>query len=370
MKRPKSKPADELVAKSWRDVLPIHPACAAYPQIGAGELADLAADIRVNELQVEVVVFWDEAGKEWLLDGRSRLDALESNGINLIDKDGNFDRTRVPIAGKAANGVRTVRWGDEAENPFVLAASLNAHRRHLTPEQRRKIIETQAAAAEALVKAHPEKSDRQLAKDLGTDHKVVGRARKRAEATGAAPQLKRVGADGKARKVKPTAKASAKVVETEEPGVIKDNFLDTVSRETAILNAYKKVFAAADLDEGSKGEIRAAIGGLVSKWQSLERSTGTVAAADVRLPERFAELVAEKRALEIKIVGLESENSELRAKVAELANTIGRYEEAGAFLAPEPKRRRPRVTKLAEDPKSADDDIPPFLDRTGELTKH
>ncbi len=40
--------------KSWRDVLPIHPA---------------------------------------LLDGISRLDAMEANGINLVDHCGKFDRT-------------------------------------------------------------------------------------------------------------------------------------------------------------------------------------------------------------------------------------------------------------------------------------
>jgi hypothetical protein len=59
---------------------------------------------------------------------------------------------------------------------------------YITPGQR----------AEAAVKANPGKSDRAIAEEIGTDHKVVSRARKR---TGAqAPVGKRVGKDGKARK--------------------------------------------------------------------------------------------------------------------------------------------------------------------------
>ena len=57
------------------------------------------------------------------------------------------------------------------------------------------------AHAEELLKANPKRSDRSIAEEAKTDHKVVSRARKQLETTGVTPQLtKRVGADGKARK--------------------------------------------------------------------------------------------------------------------------------------------------------------------------
>jgi hypothetical protein len=93
--------------------------------------------------------------------------------------------------------------------------SANLHRRHLSAERKRELI------AE-LVKAHPEKSDRSIAEEAKTSHVTVGKVRREIEATGKADQLekagastgktdqlekettqpkKRVGMDGKARKV-------------------------------------------------------------------------------------------------------------------------------------------------------------------------
>ena len=72
-----------------------------------------------------------------------------------------------------------------------IVASLNAHRRHLTAEDRRKRIE-------ALVAADPAKSDRAIAKAAKVDHKTVAAVRANKEATGEIPQLTaRTGADGK-----------------------------------------------------------------------------------------------------------------------------------------------------------------------------
>jgi hypothetical protein len=63
-----------------------------------------------------------------------------------------------------------------------------------------------------LVAAQPEKSDRQLAKETGTTHPTIAKAREQAEATGKAlPVEKRTGGDGKTRKQpKRSAKANGK----------------------------------------------------------------------------------------------------------------------------------------------------------------
>src|SRR6266550_529556 len=50
------------------------------------------------------------------------------------------------------------------------------------------------------VAEHPEKSDRAIADELGIDHKTVGRARRKSTGDNA-PVGKRVGKDGKARKL-------------------------------------------------------------------------------------------------------------------------------------------------------------------------
>jgi hypothetical protein len=72
--------------------------------------------------------------------------------------------------------------------------SKNIHRRHLTAEQKRNLLVE-------LVKASPEKSNRQIAKTAKVDDKTVGAVRRELESTAEIPQLeKTVGADGKARK--------------------------------------------------------------------------------------------------------------------------------------------------------------------------
>jgi hypothetical protein len=91
--------------------------------------------------------------------------------------------------------------------------SANAHRRHLTREQKRDAIA-------ALLKLDPERSDRQIGKDLGADHKTVGAVRAKAEVTGEIPHSpERRGADGritKATKVPPVEEPSAPEEEPEE----------------------------------------------------------------------------------------------------------------------------------------------------------
>ena len=62
--------------------------------------------------------------------------------------------------------------------------SANIHRRHLSAEQRRELIER-------LLKANPGQSDRQVAETVKADHKTVAAVRQRAETSGEIPQITR-----------------------------------------------------------------------------------------------------------------------------------------------------------------------------------
>jgi hypothetical protein len=60
--------------------------------------------------------------------------------------------------------------------------SKNLHRRHLTPEQRRRVIA-------AVLKQDPKRSDRRVAEETRTDHKTVGKVREQLEGRGEIPHV-------------------------------------------------------------------------------------------------------------------------------------------------------------------------------------
>src|SRR5215475_9652179 len=71
-------------AKSWRDVIKIHPA-ADFPRLQDDELVALGEDIRKRGLHSRIVVFNETYGNRdsYLLDGVSRLDSMEHVGIKF-----------------------------------------------------------------------------------------------------------------------------------------------------------------------------------------------------------------------------------------------------------------------------------------------
>jgi hypothetical protein len=77
----KRTPAEATAApqrKSWRDVLPVHPAAKLFDP---NDTPELTKDVEKYGVQVEIVLWKDQ--KHFpiqLLDGRSRLDALERAG--------------------------------------------------------------------------------------------------------------------------------------------------------------------------------------------------------------------------------------------------------------------------------------------------
>jgi hypothetical protein len=152
-------------SKSWRDVLPVHPAADLFPMMSQDELLALGEDIKKHGLR-EGVALLD--GK--LLDGRNRLDAMEMAGFKLVTGNGQPEWANIPY--------RNVQGVD----PESFVVSKNIHRRHLSPEQKRELIEK-------LVKASPEKSDRQIAEAVKASPSTVGKVRQGLEKSGDVSKL-------------------------------------------------------------------------------------------------------------------------------------------------------------------------------------
>jgi hypothetical protein len=193
--------------KSWRDVLPVHPAAELFPRLAADELRVLADDIKKNGLQSPIVLWGAGSQTEKadlvLLDGRNRLDALELLGVNLVsDKTGTFV-AKVGFDPSRCQPWLTVKFAFKDIDPFEYVISANLHRRHLTPKQKRDVIKK-------LLVERPQKSDRQIAGLAKVDHKTVASVRSNLQATGEIPQLeKTIGKDGKSRKSKQAKSTSA-----------------------------------------------------------------------------------------------------------------------------------------------------------------
>jgi hypothetical protein len=172
--------------RGWRDRLPVHPAAELFPLMSDGELRELADDICRHGLREPVALFHDDRTETFcLLDGRNRLDALQFLGRDVFEHD-------EPRWGYAPDPA-VFRTVDLDADPAAYVLSLNIRRRHLDAEQRRELLAK-------LLKADPEKSNRQIAKTVGVDDKTVASVRRDLESTAAIPQLeKTTGRDGKAR---------------------------------------------------------------------------------------------------------------------------------------------------------------------------
>jgi len=162
---------------SWRDVILVHPAADLFPMMPRDELITLGNDIKKNGLRNPVAIWIDQDGQRYLADGRNRLDAMAIVGIDVMD---------------GADGY--LHYETVEGDPYDYVISANIHRRHLTAEQRRDLITK-------VLKATPGTSNRQIAEQVESDDKTVGKRRRELEATAEIPQLtKTTGKDGKARK--------------------------------------------------------------------------------------------------------------------------------------------------------------------------
>jgi hypothetical protein len=164
-------------APSWRDVLPIYPAAEIDPLMPEAALRALGDDIKKNGLQSPITIYDDK-----LLDGRNRLNAMEMAGITLtVPWEGEDGEDIWVIELEGANVTRggpiAIYYHFGQIDPWAYVASANHHRRHLTPKEKNDRIA-------ALLKATPEKSDRQIAEEAKSNRNKVGRIRKGLEQAG------------------------------------------------------------------------------------------------------------------------------------------------------------------------------------------
>lgn len=212
--------------KSWRDILPIHPAAEMFPIMPPDELRALGEDIKKHGLQTPITVLATlkdarqiRVGWEYsLLDGRNRLDALELVGIN-------------PIRGKKLRGIRSdcglcgylgieyqinsaIRY-ENPDDPWAYVIGANIHRRHLNAVLKRELITR-------LLKANPEKSDRQISTITTADHKTVGTVRAEMEGRGEIPHVEtRTDTKGRQQTTPKSAPERRHRVSTAKPQPIK-----------------------------------------------------------------------------------------------------------------------------------------------------
>lgn len=186
----------------WRKHLAVHPACGEFPRLSDVELKELADDILANGLRNNIVV-WAQPDEKYeaLLDGQNRLDALTLLGLLCVDRDGCLATNKRWIGTAWVTDGRPERLRRthlEGGDPYALAASFNIRRRHLNVEQRQELLIR-------LIARQPERSDRQIAKTVGVDHKTIGVARAKGEDVGRIPHIE-THTDSKGRK-QPAKKA-------------------------------------------------------------------------------------------------------------------------------------------------------------------
>jgi ParB-like chromosome segregation protein Spo0J len=127
-----------------------HPLAKNFPLLNGSEFNELVADVGTNGLHEPIVLYQGA-----ILDGRNRY--------------------RACLKAKVDPRFEEFEGDDAAALAFVI--SKNIHRRHLKAKEKREAIA-------ALLKASPEKSDRQIAGMIKASPTFVGKVRAEKEATG------------------------------------------------------------------------------------------------------------------------------------------------------------------------------------------
>jgi hypothetical protein len=235
--------------------LRFYPLADLFPLMEGEEFDALVADIKANGLR-EAIVLYDGM----ILDGRNRYRACKELGV---------DPSRPCSDGKCDGRMWLTYTGDD---PAAFIISKNIHRRHLTAEQRRELVEK-------LIRAAPEKSNNAIAKQAKVDDKTVAKVRRGLEARSEIPNVA-TRTDTKGRK-QPAKRSKATKAERNRK----------VRERREAKDPPEKL--------GTQGGDQANGGGA---------------------PE--AELREKLRAAEIKIAGLESEVQELKAENAKLRRQL------------------------------------------------
>jgi N6-adenosine-specific RNA methylase IME4/ParB-like chromosome segregation protein Spo0J len=185
------------------------------PPLVDADLMALKADIEKRGAVIVPIVIDEHRN---VIDGANRLRIAAGLGIR-----------DVPVE---------VRIGLSDTDREQLAEDLNLHRRHLSRDQVRDIVGRR-------LRRSPEKSNRQIAAELGVDDKTVGTVRRNLESTAEIPQLeKTLGTDGKSR---PTTR----------PAVVRGVSL---ARAARVADMAAEVAQAAQADPQRHGKLMDALG--------------------------------------------------------------------------------------------------------------
>jgi len=173
------------------DVSPELEEIQEFMPISAEDRERLKKDIQASgEIRDPIKVYFDKRDVCRILGGRNRWEIARELGWDLV-----------PVE------VYDLKPAQRRE----LAVMDNLARRHLTREQKRKIVEM-------FLKTDPVQSNRTVSKKTGVDHKTVGGVRNDMESTGEIPQLdKRKGSDGRVRKSVPSREKRPAVEDTPSP---------------------------------------------------------------------------------------------------------------------------------------------------------
>jgi hypothetical protein len=278
---PKTPPGDKTETPfDWRAHIKVHPAAELIPPLSEDQLDELAEDIQKTGLQVPIVSWSStEGGEEQVLEGRSRLDALARKGL-LYETEGHLHL-------KSWTGTKWAELsGDKIQfqhlvggDPYALVLSFNIHRRHLTPELKNKLIDD-------LIKANPEKSNRQIAEQAKVGHPKVANRRKQLEAKGDVEQ-RSTSIDTKGRR-QPAKKPGSKPKTTK---------VGTVAGIDICLTATEE--RAADSAENRKAEYAAAADTPPTDTNVL-KTEGAKKSAKAVTPEDTALFAFTDRVLDLK----------------------------------------------------------------------
>jgi ParB-like chromosome segregation protein Spo0J len=225
--------AEQNRPTSATQALKFHPLADLFPPMEGQDFDDLVADIKANGLHEPIVTY-----EGMILDGRNRYRACIKAGIEP----------------------KLIKGDDWIDDPAAYVISANIHRRHLTAEQKRELVEK-------LLKAAPEKSDRQIAKIAKVSPTTVGTKRAKMENAGDVSKL--------------------------------DTRRDTRGRK----QPSKKKVAEGKKPKPSQRELEAKQAHINEPKAAREHDN---------------DLAAQLQAAKIKIAGLESEVEELKAENAEL----------------------------------------------------
>jgi hypothetical protein len=219
MKKPKLRPVTD-----WREIFPPHPAALLLPRPSDAELEKLGESIAEHGISVPLA-FWEDAdARKWTLDGVSRLDAAARKGVLFIDEH-KFFHVKT-LNGQIVRVPFEYYYEGTDPSPCDLVLRYNLERRHLTAEQRRDLIAQ-------LLKADPEKSDRQIAALAQASHHTVGDVRTEMEGRGQIAHVETRTDKQNRRQPAKRSKSRKATVEKPTPPTASDPATDTAKPDPA-----------------------------------------------------------------------------------------------------------------------------------------